>query len=428
MNEIVASDSLDIRSLLIDELDLKPGEATGKTVLITGAGRGIGFQAGRAFAALGGRVIIAELSSQLGKEAETAICSQGGQALFIQTDVSNQAHVARLAEKAHEVYGKVDILINNAIYCPVSKIVDMDLETWDRVIAVNLRGAFLTCKAFLPDMIESGAGVIVNMVSTDAMPGLSAYIASKTGMSGFSQSLALEVASAGIKIIPFAPGMVDTPAIRDVSVALAPQLGLTQDQFLHMSLHPAYEGLMPAEHAGAATAYLILRLAGEYHGQSVDGYEVLEKAGLLKPAQIDLQTTQGQPAVSTKASPKQPVGELAGQVIRILEETEAEFSRLPVFVRPMARSGFKSKAVWSVNDWRLKLKDLQSAYRAGQPLPPGFQDRLQKLIAYYQAVPKETARFTRDAEMLRQVAELSNQRIAVIQNLANAIEDQTLFP
>ncbi len=119
------------------------------------------------------------------------------------------------------------------------------------------------------------------MVSAEAMPGLSAYIASKQGIVGFSQSLDLEVEASNIQVIAFAPGMVDTPGIRASAPALAPLLGMTEEQFLTTPLHAAYDGLMPPEHAGVATVYLVARLAKEAHGQVINGYEVLEKAGVL---------------------------------------------------------------------------------------------------------------------------------------------------
>jgi len=138
-------------------------------------------------------------------------------------------------------------------------------------------------------MLARKRGVILNMISAEAMPGLSAYIASKGGITGFSQSLALEVEGQGVRVIPFGPGMVDTPGIRNVAPELAPQLGIRTEQFLPMPLHPAFDGLMPAAYAGAATAYLVAKLADEFHGKIVTGYEVLERAGVIESPGIGKQ-------------------------------------------------------------------------------------------------------------------------------------------
>lgn len=397
---------------------LLPNEFKNKVIVITGAGSGIGFQTARAFAILGGKVVIAE-QKDTGMAAEEMIRAEGGSALFIQTDVSESASIARLVQQTHEQFDPVDVLVNNAIRCPVAKVMEMDEKLWDQVIAVNLRGTFLTSKAFLPDMLARGGGTIINMVSVDAMPGLSAYIASKQGIVGFSQSLALEVERSGIQVIPFAPGMVDTPGIRQSAPALAPLLGMTQEQFLSTPLHAAYEGLMPPEHAGAATVYLAARLANEFHGQVINGYEVLEKAGFLKVPLAETAVPQEIPARSSSADILATIKQLEF----IFTETENEFNKLPVFIRPMARAGFKSKSGQSLADWQRSLTLLRTETEAGQvSTQTTLPALLHRLIVYYRDVPKETARFTKDAGFLRQVKETSLERIIVIERLIQCME------
>ncbi len=407
--------TINLYSLLTGNLKLDPSSCAGQVIVVTGAGQGIGLQTARAFALLGGKVILAELA-ETGRDAEKQIQAEGGKALFVQTDVSDSGAVKRLAQITHDHYGAVTVLINNAIYIRETAVADMSVDVWDKTIAVNLRGTFLTCQAFLPDMLSRRRGTMINMISTDAMPGLAAYIASKQGITGFSQSLAQEVGAAGIRVIPFSPGMVDTPGIRSVAAGLAPRLGLQAEQFLTLSLHAGYTGLMPAEHAAAAAVYLTLCLADEFHGQVINGYEVLERAGLLQspanaPIIADAPATIG--AVDQR--------ELIRQLANILTETDAELNRLPIFVRPMARQGFKSKAGQSLADWRRMLSTLETGTASA---PANLAEQLEKLASYYRDVPKETARFTRDAEMLRQVAELCGQRLGVIQKLREQSKSQ----
>lgn len=403
---------------LLNDLGMTQGEFQDSVVVVTGAGRGIGLQVARAFALLGGKTVIAELSEE-GKRVAEFIHSEGGEALSVQTDVADSTSVAHLVQVTHDHFGPVNILVNNAIRCPVSLVIDMDEMLWDQVIAVNLRGTFLTCKAFLPDMIARKNGTIINMISADAMPGLSAYIASKQGMVGFSQSLDLEVEASNIYVIPFGPGMVDTPSIRASAPTLGPLLGMTEEQFLTTPLHAAYDGLMPPEHAGAATVYLAARLAKEYHGQIINGYEVLEKAGLLKTTDIQ--------QADIKASPNWTVnGDVLttiDQLEAILIETEAEFNKLPGFIRPMARGGFKSKSGQSIIDWKRSVAVLRSEIESGRASAHlNLPTLLEKLTAYYRDVPRETGRFSKDADFLRQVSETSNQRIAVIEKLIQSLK------
>jgi NAD(P)-dependent dehydrogenase (short-subunit alcohol dehydrogenase family) len=402
---------------ILSSIDLEQGEFKDRVVVVTGAGRGIGLQVARAFAMLGGKVVLAEKSPQ-GKQAEDLICRENGTALYIQCDVADSQSIAELMSRTHEVFGQVDILVNNAVLCPVASVMDMNESVWDQVMAVNLRGMFLTCQAFLPDMLTRKSGTIINMVSPNPMPGLSAYIASKHGMIGFSQCLAQEVGSEGVRVIPFGPGMVDTPAIREAATELGPKLGMTPDQFMGISIHAAYEGLMPAEHAGAATVYLAARLADEFHGQVTDGYEMLEKAGFIHTS-----------AEAEAASVKRPLAqvgnslELVRQLAVSLIETEAEFNKLPAFIRPMARNGFKSKAGQSLADWQRTLAQLEADLQAGNyPTQPNLTGLLQKLSVYFRDVPKETARFTRDEDFLRQIGEISRQRMALIETLSLVFE------
>jgi len=257
------------------------------------------------------------------------------------------------------------------------------------------------------------------MVSADAMPGLSAYIASKQGIVGFSQSLDLEVEESNIQVIPFGPGMVDTPGIRQSAPDLAPLLGMTEEQFLSTPLHAAYEGLMPPEHAGAAVAYLVARLAKEFHGQVVTGYEVLETAGLLKVQEFEPAEVKESPHSATQADILATIEKLDA----ILIETASEFNKLPAFIRPIARSGFKSKSGQSLADWKRSLLLLRSEMETSRSSSrKDLPVLLEKLTNYFRDVPKETARFTKDKDFLRQVAETSLQRIEVVELLIQRLE------
>lgn len=272
------------------------------------------------------------------------------------------------------------------------------------------------------------------MVSTDAMPGISAYIATKQGIAGFSQSLAAEMGGRGVRVVAFGPGMVDTPAIRDLAPDLAPLLGLSERQFLEISLHPAYEGLMPATDAGAATAYLAARLAGEYHGEVVDGYTVLERAEYLAPAAGQgVDVAQAGLAGVTHGDTLVEALDLARRLAEIARQTDAEFDRLPFFARTIARTAFRRQAGRSVKDWKHLADDLAARLercRAGDRAAleelesnvAWLAQMLMRFAGYCREAPAATARMSKDREFLRQVTETMAKREAVARRLAALLE------
>jgi hypothetical protein len=326
-------------------------------------------------------------------------------------------------------------LINNAALCPVVPVTEMSLEVWDQVMAVNLRGMFLGCRAFLPGMLGQQSGIIINMVSAESFPFISAYITSKQGMVAFSQSLAAEVGERGVKVIAFGPGMVDTPAIREVGKRLAPRLGMTPQQFFSISLDPAYEGLMPVEDSALAAALLILNYAAEYHGEVVTAYDILKRAKYLQ-AEIDETPVMAARRIPSGHHPPvdhlQRAFELGQQVELMLYETDEEFNRLPVFARPLGRQAFKQKSGKRIQDWSRSIieliKQIQDAGFSpeGRKLllarAPVWIKALEKLAVYYRGVPAATATMTRDQEFLKQVREITEKRIKVIFELTDILE------
>ena len=401
---------------------------SGRVAVVTGAGRGIGREIAVLFGRLGARVIVAEISGQAGAETAQIIEGQGGKALFLHTDVSDARSVEEPVRRAEEAFGPAEVLVNNAILSPVRSVLDMDIDLWDRVTAVNLRGTFLTCKGFLPGMLRRGAkgsGVIVNLTSLDSMPFMSAYMATKQGIAGFTRSLAaeLEGSGSGVRAVAFVPGVVDTPGLREAIGRLGPSLGISPDEF--------FRGAWPAHRAALATAHLVLRYADEYHGEVVDGYTILERAeggegaGPTSVAGA-AQTTRADEAAG---SVKHGAAKAAEALATILVETEAELNKLPIFVRPMARAGFKDKAGFSMREWGAQVRDLadrlSGAARAAagdlEAAVPGLIQRLPQLASYYRAVPAQAARFSKDQAFLAMVRKTSEEREAAVETLRQAL-------
>ena len=211
--------------MIIDNADLNRTELQGRVAVVTGAGRGIGKETARILAYLRASVVIAEINDT-GRETEQMIRAEGGQALFVKTDVSDPSSMEHLHQQILETFGDVDILVNNAVAFIPRPVLEFSVEEWDRIIAVNLRGAFLSIKTFLPRMLQRSKGVIITMGSAEAMPYMAPYSASKEGLRSLAPSLAQEVGEqSGVAVYCFGAGLVETPGMAQATRKLAPLYG-----------------------------------------------------------------------------------------------------------------------------------------------------------------------------------------------------------
>ena len=234
---------------------------SGKVILVTGASRGIGAAAAVALGAAGAAVVLAARDGPQAEEIARRIIAAGGRAEAMACDVSNYDAVARLVVKTRRRLGPIEILINNAaVIGPIARIAESDPAAWAHNIAINFIGPYHTVRAVLPDMLKAGAGTIINLSSAAAerpLAALSAYCSAKAGLAMLTREIALEVGSAGLRVIGFQPGSTAT----DMQATIR-ESGRIPPQPLGAVEHPA-----------RAIVYLCTAAADDLCGQEVSLYD-----------------------------------------------------------------------------------------------------------------------------------------------------------
>lgn len=194
----------------------------GKSVVVTGGGSGIGRAMALAFAREGARVLIADVNREGGEESARLVAAEGGEARFQPVEVTVAPDVANMIDTAVRLFGRIDVLCNNAGIGLSATVTETSEQDWDRVMAVNVKGVFLGCKFAIPQMLRQGSGAIINTASVAGLVGLRervVYAASKAAVIGLTRAIAVDHAKENIRVNCICPGTVESPWVKRVNAA-----------------------------------------------------------------------------------------------------------------------------------------------------------------------------------------------------------------
>ncbi|MGH9346951.1 MAG: SDR family NAD(P)-dependent oxidoreductase [Vicinamibacterales bacterium] len=252
----------------------------GRTAVITGGGRGVGAAVAARLAAAGASVLVASRTTRQVEDVAARLRADGHTVHAETCDVADPASIDRLASRAAERLGRVDILINNAGVALASAVHKTSLDDWNRLFAVNATSAFLCLKAFLPAMIERGWGRVVNVASIAGLTAdryIAAYAASKHALLGLTRAAAAEAAAHGVTVNAVCPGYLATDMTRESVARIVRTTGRTEAQALEAILQTTPQRrLIEADEVAEAVAYLCTDAARGVNGEAlvIDGGEL----------------------------------------------------------------------------------------------------------------------------------------------------------
>ena len=233
----------------------------GKTAVVTGGGSGIGRAVAQRLARDDAAIAIWDLNEQGAAETAALITAAGGTAVALRVDAADAAAIKGAADKTRAALDPITIIVNNAGITGNVPFLELAVDAWDRMIAVNLKGPYLCTREVLPDMLTAGWGRIINITSSSIQTGatnMSHYVASKGGLMGMTKALAMEFAAKNITVNMVPPGFIDTPMLRGAPVNVE-----------------AFAASMPMKRPGkpediaGACAYLASEEAGYVTGQTI---------------------------------------------------------------------------------------------------------------------------------------------------------------
>lgn len=373
---------------IITTFGLNPDRLRGETVIVTGAGGGIGYETARALLWLGANVIIAEINHGNGRIAERKLEDEFGnqRVLFVHTDVGDEISVKNLYNLAVTAFDKIDVVINNATIAVLGTVVDVPIEEWDKSYHVNLRGPVLMARTFLPDMIKRNHGVFA-CVSSTGTAYLGGYETFKAAQVHLANTLDAELEDTNVIAYTIGPGLVPTETASKAVAKLAPQMNMSVEQFFEMNKG----AVLSVEEAGLGFALSVV-YAEKYRGQEISSFQVLKEAEIHTGAE-----ETGNVSAAMNDDQRNNLQALCDAVYVTLKEQSDGWKSRSLFERQWVIRDFKKTAGMPVEEWLSKLQQLQvSLHGEGHivPLP------LVKLADYYEHLAALAKGYERDPAKL----------------------------
>jgi len=355
-------------------------------VLLTGAGGGIGLEAALAFAAMGARVILAEIDSVSGKRAEQTVnAAYPASAALYEVDLSSDEQLRRMAKWIDANYGTPDVLFHNATITKMGAVDQVDVSDWDKSYAVNLRAPLLLTQLFLPQMKARNRGAVAFVSSSGASPYMGAYEVFKTAQVELCNTLAMELEDTNVSAYTIGPGLVKTKTAMGAIEIVAASMGMTTDAFYEMN----DSHILGADAAGLGFA-LSTAYAKQYHGQEIGCIQVLMDCGVFG--------RETEESAATGVSDEQ-----LACFARIRDTFVSQYDgwqRMNLFERQWVFRDFKKCLALSAEQAGDELRRLADALSRNQAPSPQDRAFLSKLRAYWEHQLQLLKGYEKDAAKL----------------------------
>jgi NAD(P)-dependent dehydrogenase (short-subunit alcohol dehydrogenase family) len=392
--------------MLIEKSKLSRDILSGKIILITGAGGGIGFEAARALAYLGAQIIIAEIDKDKGSHAQNIINNELGcnHVTFFAIDLADEKQIDALYDFVKEKYGFLDVLFNNAAITPMGAVDSVCITDWDKSYAVNLKAPVLLTQKFLPWMKERNSGIVAFVSSSGAAPYMGAYEVFKTAQVELANTLSGELEETNIITYSIGPGLVKTETAQKCIETVSALMGMTLGEFYEMN----EKNILDAESAGVGFALSVVN-AQKYRGMEIGSIQALMDAGVFE-SQTDTSHTDIS-AIDTQA-----LSLHIKSIVNTFNEQYSGWLQRNLFERQWVLRDFKKTVAMPADAFQKLMSSILDLSEAGNfTAVVEHKPSFEKLKEYYTRQHKLLQNYEKNPEKLKENSQVILNWISELQ-------------